>query len=209
MVAITVDYRVGSRHNVKPTACLADAKSALRWVRQNAARLGIDPNRIAASGGSAGGHLAAAIATVPGFDEAGEDPAISAAPNACVLFNPAVVLAPIEGVDSKGYEDRVGAERMGTDPRNISPAHHVKQGAPPMIIFHGRADTTVPFTTAEAFTAIMQKAGNRCELVGYDGQNHGFFNYGHGDNPYYKKTVAAMDVFLVSLGYLTPPPAGS
>lgn len=202
MVAITADYRVASRQNVKPTACVADAKSALRWVRQNAARLGIDPNRIAAGGGSAGGHLAAAIATVPGFDEAGEDTKISAVPNACVLFNPALVLAPIEGVDAKGFEERVGVERMGTDPKNISPAHHVKKGVPPTIIFHGRADTTVPYATAEAYTAAMKKAGNRCELVGYDDQKHGFFNHGRGDNTYYTKTVAAMDAFLVSLVWL-------
>ena len=73
MVAITADYRVGSRHQVKPTACVADAKSAMRWVRKNAARLGIDPQRVAAGGGSAGGHLAAAVATLPDFDEPGED----------------------------------------------------------------------------------------------------------------------------------------
>jgi acetyl esterase/lipase len=206
MVAITADYRVASRQNVKPTACVADAKSALRWVRQNASRLGIDPNRIAAGGGSAGGHLAAAIATVPGFDEAGEDTRISAVPNACVLFNPALVLAPIEGVDAKGFEERVGADRMGTDPKNISPAHHVKQGTPPTIIFHGKADTTVPYATAEAYTAAMKKAGNRCELVGFDDEKHGFFNYGRGDNSSYHATLVATDRFLASLGWLKGEP---
>ena len=40
---------------------------------------------------------------------------------------------------------------MGTAPKNISPAHHVKKGTPPTIIFHGKADTTVPYATAEAF----------------------------------------------------------
>jgi arylsulfatase A-like enzyme/acetyl esterase/lipase len=208
MVAITADYRVNSRHQVKPTACLADAKSAVRWLRQNATRLGIDPNRIAAGGGSAGGHLAAATATVPGFDEPGENLQISAVPNALVLFNPALVLAPLAGVDVKDLESRVGADRMGTDPRNLSPAHHVKRGAPPTIIFHGRADTTVPFATAEAFTQAMEQAGNRCELVGYEGQAHGFFNYGR-ENGRYAETLAAMDRFLVSFGFLAAAPAGS
>ncbi|MSU48080.1 MAG: alpha/beta hydrolase [Opitutus sp.] len=204
MVAITADYRVGSRHQVKPTACVADAKSALRWVRANAARLGVDPQRIAAGGGSAGGHLAAAIATVPGFDEPTEDAKISSMPNALVLFNPALVLAPLAGLEIKDFESRVGAERMGTDPRNLSPVHHVKRGAPPTIIFHGRADTTVPYATAEAFTSAMKKAGNRCELVGTEGAQHGFFNYGRGDGSDYRATLAATDAFLVSLGWLRP-----
>ena len=208
MVAIAADYRVASRHQVKPTACLADAKSAIRWLRQNAGRLGIDPQRIAAGGGSAGGHLAAATATVPGFDEAGEDLTISAAPNALALFNPALVLAPLDGVDLANFASRVNPERMGTEPRRLSPAHHVKRGAPPTIVFHGKADTTVPYSTAEAFTALMTKAGNRCELVGYDGQGHGFFNAARA-NGRYAETLAALDRFLVSLGYLAAVPAGA
>src|SRR5688572_2103660 len=145
MVAITADYRVNTRHQVKPTTCLADAKSAIRWVRKNAARLGIDPQRIAAGGGSAGGHLAAATATVSDFDEPGEDLKISAVPNALVLFNPALVLAPLEGVDAKDFESRVGSERMGTDAKNLSAEHHVMRGVLPNIVFYGRADKTVPF----------------------------------------------------------------
>lgn len=205
MVAITADYRVGSRHGVKPTACVSDAKSAMRWVRRNAVRLGIDPKKIAAGGGSAGGHLAAAIATVPGFDEPGEDTIVSALPDALVLFNPALVLAPLDPTSAQRLE-RVSEERMGTDPRNLSPAHHVKRGTPPTIIFHGRADNTVPFATAEAFAAVMKRAGNRCELVGFDGQGHGFFNYGRAGGRY-QETLAETDRFLVSLGFLAAPGA--
>ncbi len=199
MVAITADYRVASRHGVMVNACVADAKSCLRWVRQNAERLGIDPDRIVASGGSAGGHLAAAVATLPGFETMGEDLAISEAPNALVLFNPALVLAPTPGVDLKGFEARLTAERFGCEPEEISPIHHVRAALPPTLILHGRADTTVPFITAEAFTAAMKKAGNRCELVGYAGQPHGFFNKAK-----YDETGAEADRFLVSLGYLPP-----
>ena len=201
MVAITADYRVASRHQVKPVACVADAKSALRWVRANAARLGLDPRRIAAGGGSAGGHLAAATATLPGLDEPGEDTRVSAVPDAAVLFNPALVLAPLEGLPLEGFGTRVPEERLGTKPENLSPAHHVKRGAPPMIVFHGKADTTVPYATAEAFARVMKAAGNRCDLVGYEGQPHGFFNHGRKDGKY-AETLAAMDDFLVSLGWL-------
>jgi len=65
MVSILADYRVKSRNNTQAIYCLKDAKSAIRWVRTNARKIGIDPNRIVASGGSAGGHLAAATGTIP------------------------------------------------------------------------------------------------------------------------------------------------
>jgi acetyl esterase/lipase len=200
MVAITADYRVESRHGVKPTQCLADARSAMRWVRAHADQLGVDPQRIAAGGGSAGGHLAACTPFIDKFDESEDDKSVSAVPNALVLFNPALVLAPIEGFDAKGFGTQVPEERMGTKPENLSPAHHVTKDAPPTIIFHGRDDTTVPFASAEAFTAKMKSLGNRCELRGYDGQKHGFFN---GDE-YKQKTLAEADQFLVSLGWLKP-----
>ncbi len=195
MVAITADYRVESRHEAKVVDCVRDAKSAIRWVRQNARRLGIDPGRIAAGGGSAGGHLAAAAGLIAGLDEPGEDARVSSRPNALVLFNPVVIL-PLKGV---GIE-----ERAGLAVEQISPYEHVRGGAPPTIIFHGKADTTVPYATVEQFTKRMAEVNNRCELVGFDGEQHGFFNYGRGGNRRYNETLAKMDEFLVSLGYLKP-----
>lgn len=201
MVAVAADYRVKSRQGALPVQCVADAKSAIRYVRANAARLGIDPNRIAVGGGSAGGHIAACTGTAPDLDEPGEDKAVSSVPNAMVLFNPALLLAPLAGKDFGGFGARVPASRLGVEPVRISPAHQVKAGAPPTIIFHGRADSTVPYATAEAFAEVMKAAGNRCELYGYDGQAHGFFNDRPG-NRYYAETVQKMDDFLTSLGYL-------
>jgi acetyl esterase len=206
IVAITADYRVASRQKAKPADCVTDAKSAIRWVRKKATRLGIDPNRIVASGGSAGGHIAACTAVVPGLEEPSEDKSVSSVPNAAVLFNPVLVLAPLEGLNLDGAESRIKAERFGPDPRTISPAHHVHSNAPPMIVFHGKADTTVPFVTVEAFATKMKAAGNRCELVGFEGQSHGFFNYGRGDNRSFRETLKQADQFLASLGYLTGPP---
>jgi acetyl esterase len=180
---------------VTPVECVADAKSAIRWMRSHASELGIDASRIVAAGGSAGGHLAAATALVQGLDEKGEDAKISAAPNALALFNPALDLSAPRLL-----------EAIGKQALDISPLQHVRHGAPPTIIFHGTADTTVPFKQAEDFCAAMKKHGNRCELVPYEGRAHGFFNYGRGDGQDFNTTLRATDEFLVSLGYLKGAP---
>ena len=198
MVAITADYRVGSRHGVKPTACISDARSAVRWIRSNAQELGVDPNRIAAAGGSAGGHIAACTAFIDSFDERTEDKQVSAAPNALVLFNPVLVLASIDEFDPQGFGTRLPKERLGAEPKRMSPAHQVKKEAPPTIIFHGTQDKTVPVESAEAFVKIMKSFGNRCELKHYSGQGHGFFN----KEPFKQETLDQVDEFLVSLGWL-------
>lgn len=206
MVAMTVDYRVGARHGVKPVECVADAKAAIRWVRANAARLGVDPHRVAAGGGSAGGHLAAATAFTPDLEEKAEAKAGSCIPDALVLFNPALVLAPIEGLKLDGFVADLRRERFGTSPESISPAHHVASNAPPAIVFHGKSDTTVPYATVEAFASRMKAAGNRCEAVGYDGEQHGFFNFGRGGNRSFLDTLRKADEFLASLGWLKGEP---
>lgn len=195
MVAITVEYRVKSRHNATPLECIADAKSALRWVRKNAGELGLDANRIAAGGGSAGGHLAAALATVNGFDDKSDDLKISAVPNALVLFNPALDVANIP--TDYGFGEQAKA---------ASPLQNVKGKLPPTIIFHGTADTTVPFAQATNFCAAMKQHGNACDVKAYEGRGHGFFNFGRGDGNDFKTTVRAMDEFLCSLGYLKGNP---
>ena len=91
---------------------------------------------------------------------------------------------------------------MGAPAESISPYHHIRRGAPPAIIFHGKADSTVPYRQAQAFDRKMREAGNRCVLEGYEGQTHGFFNFGRGENEYFQKTLKRADEFLVSLGYL-------
>ena len=224
VVGITADYRVLSRHGVIPQQCVADAKSAIRWVRQHAAELGVDPNRIVASGGSAGGHLAACTGIVPGFEEANEDQSISSVPNAMVLFNPAVMLAEYaEYKDAAPIAtDKLAGIRERTEgrPEEISPIHHVRSGLPPTLILHGTNDSAVPYPSVELFTAAMLKAGNFCRLVSYANQPHGFFNTGRksdikrgNSGDLYRSTISAMDGFLHWLGYVdgTPtiePPAG-
>lgn len=212
MVAISCDYRVLSRHGVVPQDCLRDAKAALRWARANATRLGIDPDRIVAGGESAGGHLAAAVALVPGFEE-GAHTEVSSMPNAVALFNPAVVLSPVDGHPGLLSEGKLADIRARTDgrPQEISPYHFVRAGLPPSILFHGTKDEAVPFPTVALFAQAMSAAGNRCELKSYEGQSHGFFNPGRGQGQpreeasrYFHRTIRELDAFFVSLGYLAP-----
>ena len=196
MIAMAADYRVKSRHGTTPAECVKDGKSAVRWIRANAARLGIDPGRIAAGGGSAGGHVAAAVATAPGFEEAGEDTAVSCRPNALVLFNPVFDNGP------QGY----GHDRVKEFFPAISPLHNLKPGTPPTIVFLGTEDKLIPVATAKDYQARMEKNGDRCELRLYEGQPHGFFNYREATKPYFYRTVFEADKFLASLGWIEGEP---
>ena len=90
MIAMSADYRVKSRQpETTPVECVKDAKSAMRWVRANAARLGIDSTRIAAGGGSAGGPPRGRAGHHSGNRlRAGEDAKVDCRPDAMILFNP-------------------------------------------------------------------------------------------------------------------------
>ncbi len=207
IVAILSDYRVSKRHNVKAEKCVQDAKSSIRFMRQNAARLGIDPDKIISAGGSAGGHLGASVAILPGHNDPTDDTSISCKPNASVLFNPVLATDEIPGkfelVDrfSKTLESRFEGSLKA-----VSPYHHIKFGVGPMLIFHGTEDKTVPYETAKAFHDKMRATGNVCTLVSYEDSDHGFFNYGKKANGPYIDTVKKMDDFLVLHGYLEPIP---
>lgn len=196
MVAMVADYRVKSRQGTSPFECVKDGKSAVRWIRDHAAKLGIDPQRIAAGGGSAGGHVAAATGNVPGLEEAGEAADISPRPNALLLFNPVYDNGP----DGYGYE------RVKDRYQEISPLHNIAKGAPPTIVFLGTKDSLIPVSTAEAYEAKMKSVGSRCDTHLYEGQPHGFFNKGRSDDKYYHATVLEMDKFLGSLGWLEGEP---
>lgn len=195
MVAILADYRVFGRHGTTAFEAMADARSAMRWVRANAGQLGIDPNRIAAAGGSAGGHIALSAAVFDSFDEAGEDKAISSKPNVLVLFNPAV--------DTTHNTPAVIPNRFGARAREGSPVHHLAAGLPPTLILHGKVDTTVPYADVARYCAAAVKLGNKCELVGYEGAGHGFFNSLTGT--WRSETLREADRFLTGLGYLPKP----
>ena len=192
MVTFVADYRVKSRQQVDPNACVADAKSAVRWIRTHSKRLGINPDRIAAGGGSAGGHIAA----VSGMCEGLEDPAeaeseISSRPNALLLFNPVYNNGP----------DGFSHERVKEWFPAISPAHNISADDPPTIVFFGTDDKLVSVELIKEFEANMQEAGVTSELHLYEGMPHGFFNERKSKESFLD-TVLKMDAFLVSLNWL-------
>ncbi|GEM_PF-1324557 len=167
MVAFSAEYRVKSRNQTTPFECVKDGKSTIRWVRENAARLGVDPKRIVAAGGSAGGHVAACTGIIDGCEEEGENLDVSSVPNAMILFNP-VLDTTEEGYGAKNFTVAQQTE--------LSPCHHVVKGIVPTIVFHGTADQTVPFENAERFARLMKEADNDGVLVSFDEKGHGFFN---------------------------------
>ena len=197
MVAMAADYRVKSRQKTTPFECVKDGKSAIRWVRMNAAKLGVDPMRVASGGGSAGGHVAAATGNVTGLEEEGENLKVSSKPDALLLFNPVYDNGP------EGY----GHSRVKDRWKEISPMQNIRKGAPPTIVFLGSKDKLIPVSTAEKYESLMKAAGSRCDTHIFEGQTHGFFNFGRSNSPsYYNKTVHAMDKFLTSLGWLEGKP---
>jgi acetyl esterase len=191
LVCATADYRVANQHKTTPDCCIEDAKSAMRYVRGHAAELGVDPDRIVAAGGSAGGHLAAAVAMVPGFEAAGETPSVSCKPNAMLLFNPA-----LNAPDDYPIKDASG--------QNIAakfwPNRFLSKDAPPAIIFFGTEDRLG--AGGKEYLTKAKTLGGRAELMMAGGEKHGFFNRG----PWTQVTAAAADRFLVSLGYLSGEP---
>jgi acetyl esterase/lipase len=207
MVAIVADYRVFNRHKTTAFEAIADGKSAIRWVRAHARELGIDPARIAAAGGSSGGHVALSAAVLEGFDESGEDKRVSSRPNALVLFNPAVdTTLESDAARSGGRAGETIKARFGDRGREGSPFHHLRPGLVPTLVLHGKSDTTIPYSDVERFCAQAKKLGGRCELIGYDGASHGFFNPQRDEGRWYRETLAQADRFLAALGYLRPPP---
>ncbi len=187
MVAISAQYRLAEKGKA-PESSVNDARSALRWVRSHAAELGLDPKRLGAGGGSAGGHLAAHCGIVSALDDPKDDKAISCRPDALVLFNPVYDNGP------GGY----GNERIKERVKEFSPLQNLDKTSPPALVLFGDMDKLVPVKTAEAFRDTQRAAGVKSELVVYPGQGHGFFN----KEPYLGKTIAEMEGFLEGLGWL-------
>lgn len=198
MVGIAPDYRTRKRFNSVPEDCVADARAAVRWIEDHAAELGIDPHKIVVQGSSAGGHVAAWTAISkpgPGAD----DPAPAILPAAMVLLN------PVTDTKEGGYG---GPRRFsGSVERALacSVPDQMQQKMPPTIVFHATADATVPYANSVAFKDQMEKNGNRCELVTFEGLGHAYYassKYGDPAREAGRKTYADVTTFLKSLGLI-------
>lgn len=192
-VAMAAEYRIGSKHQSTPLDSFEDAKAAIRWARENAATFGINPERIAAGGGSAGGHLATAAAVC--VSSILSD--VRDTPDAVVAFNPALNLLVPQ------VEEVWGAEVYGKL-AVISPMQNLSADHPPMIIFHGEDDTTVPYASAVDYAAEAKSLGvdPAPTLIGYPGKGHGFFNFGRGGGADYEDTMTRTIGFFHALGWL-------
>ena len=188
-----VEYRLLDRKsNDPPTICIHDAKSAMRWVRSHAEQFHLDVNRIAAGGGSAGGHLAAFVGIGEGVDDPQDDAKVSARANLLLLFNPVYDNGP------GGW----GVARVGKRYEEFSPMHQITKDDPPAIVFLGTKDKLIPVATGEKFKQKMTELGIDSELHLYKDQPHGFFNATRSGGKYYRETVAAADKFLRKHGWV-------
>ena len=189
MEAISFQYRLSSIGGHTPADAVSDAKSAVRWTRQHADVLGIDPNRLVGAGISAGAHLALSAAMLSNPDDPLDDPTFSAVPNALVLQ-----CAPVASASDSQFGELLQGKAR---PEDFSPAHHVKPGLPPMCLVHSKADEIVPYNSVKEFVTKMKEAGNHCELYTFEEADH-FFSKKSDQ----VEALKAMDGFLLGLGYL-------
>ncbi|MGX5656655.1 alpha/beta hydrolase fold domain-containing protein [Geodermatophilus nigrescens] len=177
----SADYRLSGE--ARWPAQLSDAKAAVRWLRARAHELGIDGDRVAAWGESAGGHLAALLGLVTDPELEG-DVGVTGPSSAVVA-----VAAWYPPTDLVGFAGDVGADPadattreaqlLGAAPADApdaaaeaSPLTHVSAGAPPFLLLHGRADRFVPCVQSERLADALRAAGADVALHTYAGADH-------------------------------------
>lgn len=170
-VAFSFQYRLSKNPDgsyphpqITPVECVKDARSALRWLRENAEQLQIDPEKIVAGGQSAGGQLALATALLEKVNEDSDNLNVSPTPKALLLFSSNVnTLEP--------WIDMLLGERR-TEIWSISPYHNLKKPMPPVIAFRGDQDDQVLPYISGLFKARMLELGNYYEEYVYPGKKH-------------------------------------
>jgi acetyl esterase/lipase len=178
-VAASVEYRLAPKHQFP--AQIIDAKTAVRFLRTNANRYDVNPDRIAALGFSAGGHLAALLGTTDsdaGFD--GDQYREVSSRVQCVVdfFGPTdlTLYTESESVEKAWMKPLLGTS-YSTKPevyRKASPTEYVSKDDPPFLILHGTADVIVPIIHSERFSAKLKAVGVPVEFVSVDGKGHGW-----------------------------------
>ncbi len=191
-VAISADYRVISRNRCTAVESYKDAKSAVRYIRANAATLGIAPDHLVVSGGSAGGGLALMCAMeVNGYNNPGDDTTISCRPDAIVGFNPVV--------DMEEHPFRI--RKFDGAAAKLSPIRHLPAQLPPTLIFHGTADEIAGFDRVTAYTEKARAKGTDITLQAFEGLEHGFFQRNKHEGKYYEETLQIATDWLREIGW--------
>ena len=180
----TIEYRLSGEATWP--AQIEDCKLGVRWLRANAAKYNVDPDKIGCWGSSAGGHLVACMGVMddPRFEGTGGYPGVSSRVQAVVdYFGPTDmtkgsegIQRAKEGVDAPGPLGLFGAH-FAEKPelwKDGSPLVYVKAGDPPFLIAHGDQDLTVPIAHSEKLVAALKKAGVPVEFIVVKGAEHDF-----------------------------------
>lgn len=162
-VTAAISYRL-SREAPYPAA-VQDCKCAVRWMRENAKHYGVDPDRIAVAGNSAGGHLALMLGYTPDMEKLegdGGHAGISSRVQAVIdVYGPADLTADIarDNNNVKRFLQNKTMDEALDLYKEASPITHLKQGAPPTLILHGTIDDVVPIDQSDALAARLESLG--------------------------------------------------
>jgi acetyl esterase/lipase len=173
--AASIEYRLAAE--AKWPAQIQDCKLGMRWVRANAATYGIDPNHIGAWGDSAGGHLAACLATMAGVKEYEGDggcPGVSSAVEAAVdFFGPIDFSNPAVRYNAKALLG-VSFEQDPKLWKSASPLTYLQAGDAPVFIAHGDSDRIVRLANSVELDAALTAAGVPHQFLIVKNADHGF-----------------------------------
>lgn len=206
LVCIQVEYRLipDNRRGIPLGAC-QDAKSSMRWVRAHAGELGIDPERIASCGASAGGHLAAFVGMVDGSDDPQDDLSIPCKPAVMLLYNPALLQRELTATPAYAAKKMQASAKLIEAYATISPFLSVTPDDPPGIIQVGSEDRILPPVALKAFLELCDQAGVRMESVVYQGEGHSFFSVNDSLDRFFD-TTNVLDRYLAKLGWISGAP---
>src|SRR5437870_4590863 len=201
-VSIAAQYRLSGV--AKWPAQMDDVKASIRWTRANAAKLGIDPKKIAVAGYSAGGHLALFAACTPNraeFEGEGGNQGIGTDVAACLAYY------AVTGPAWNGWKRAFPLPDGSSDDawRAAEPGNYIKN-SPPTVLFHGLTDVTVPPESSQQFLQLLREANVPAELHTFAGVPHEFVQH-----PEFAEATAQIADFFFDRHVINPrtyPPFG-